>query len=348
MNHSPTTIPITFVHSILQGVRARGLAVDCFLDDADIAHELLDQASSRVTVDQFVALFESLVSRLDDDFLGLQSRPLRRGSFALIARSALGAPTLEVALRRIARTYKLLQDDIQIDIAYEGSLAGFALRFSNPTAAWPNFLHELLLRVFWQLLAWLVGGKLRIARFDFAFERPGYADSYSRVFPAPLLFDQRQSAFWFEATYLQHRVRQDEQSLFKFLSRAQANVILPQRKADTVSASVRCHLQQTVPLWPDMVATASSLHMSSATLQRRLASEGTSFQALKDALRRDIAIVRLHTSEVPLIALASELGFSDSASFQRAFKGWTGSAPGTYRQKFESDGGHPVRKPTQA
>lgn len=332
MTHPPSTISISFVHSMLQGVHARGLAVDCFLNDAGIAPELLEQASSRVTVEQYVELFKSLVERLDDDLLGLQSRALKRGSFALMARSAMGAPTLEVAIRRIARTYRLLQDDVLMEIVCDGALVGFTLRFTDPAARWSNFLPELLLRVFWRLLAWLVGGKLPIARFDFAFERPHYVESYNRVFPAPLAFGCAQSGFWFDASYLQHRVRQDEESLFKFLSNAQSNVLLPRRNLDTVSASVRCHLQQTVPQWPDMAATASSLHMSGATLQRRLASEGTSFQALKDALRRDIAVVRLNTSTLPLATLACELGFSDSASFQRAFKGWTGSAPGAYRR----------------
>jgi AraC-like DNA-binding protein len=63
-----------------------------------------------------------------------------------------------------------------------------------------------------------------------------------------------------------------------------------------------------------------------------LAANGTSFQALKDQLRRDLAIVRLSTSTVPLAGLAEALGFADSAAFQRAFKSWTGSAPGAYRR----------------
>ena len=72
--------------------------------------------------------------------------------------------------------------------------------------------------------------------------------------------------------------------------------------------------------------------MSPATLQRHLAREGLSFQSLKDELRRDLAIQRLNTSRVPLAELAGELGFADSASFQRAFKKWTGGAPGQYRR----------------
>jgi AraC-like DNA-binding protein len=331
MLHPPVTIPIAFVHGMLSGVRGRGLACDPFLADAGIAPELLEQAGARVTGDQYVALFRTLIERLDDDAIGLLSRPLRRGSFALVARSAIGAATLEVAMRRVARTFRLLQDDIVLEPLREGALAGVGLRFGDPTCARPTFLHELLLRVFWRLLAWLAGGQLPAARFDFAFDNPPYAGSYGKVFPAPLQFGRPASAFWFDAARLQDAVRRDEAALRVFLADAQANVIVPRRIAD-VSARVRDHLQRTLPAWPDLAATADALHVSTATLQRRLAGEGTSFQSLKDELRRDMAIVRLNASSEPLAVLAYELGFADSAAFQRAFKGWTGTAPGTYRR----------------
>ncbi len=330
---SAVTISITFVHSVLQGARARGLDVDCFLSDAGIAPQLLEQSGSRVTAEQYVALVKSLIERLDDDVLGLQSRPLRRGSFALIARSGVSAPNLEIAIRRIARTYRLLQDDVEVELIGQGALVGFTLNFVNGRQASHVFLHEMLLRVFWRLLAWLAGGRLPVARFDFAFARPEHAQSYGRVFPGPLTFGCARSAFWFEAAQLRQRVRQDESSLFKFLSNAHANIFLPQRAGDVVSASVRSYLQQCQPLWPDLAATAQALNVSGATLQRHLAAEGSTFQALKDALRCDVAIVRLNTGEVTLPVLAAELGFSDSPSFQRAFKKWTGSAPGAYRKK---------------
>lgn len=327
----PVTIPIAFVHGMVSGILARGEPCDDLLQGAGIAPALLQQAGARVTADQYVALFRRLIEHLDDEAIGFLSRPLKRGSFALMARSALGATTLEVAQRRVASAFRLLQDDVLLEPLREGGLAGLALRLTDPAMPRQVFLHELLLRIFWRLLAWLAGGQLPVARFDFAFESPAYAAGYGKVFPAELRFGRPQSAFWFDAALLQQPVRRDETALRAFMADAHANVIVP-RRTDVVSTRVRSHLQAAQPAWPDLAATADALHMAASTLQRRLAMDGTSFQSLKDELRRDLAIVRLHTSTASLSALADELGFADSTAFQRAFKKWTGSAPGAYRR----------------
>lgn len=184
----------------------------------------------------------------------------------------------------------------------------------------------------WQFFAWLNGGSLPVTRFDFAFASPAYAGSYGRIFPAALHFEQRQSAFWISAEVLKQPVRRDKAALRAFLAHARANVIVPRRDDDLVSARVRSYLQRTQPAWPDLATAAAALHMATSTLQRRLALKGTSFQSLKDTLRRDLSIVRLTTSKASLAAIALEMGFSDSAAFQHAFKSWAGSAPGVYRR----------------
>ncbi len=97
-------------------------------------------------------------------------------------------------------------------------------------------------------------------------------------------------------------------------------------------------LNGACPDWLDLATMADRLHMSVSALQRHLAAEDTSFQTLKDQLRRDLAIERLNTTQVPLATLAADLGFADSAAFQRAFKTWTGSAPGSYRARALSEG----------
>lgn len=340
MLQPPVTIPIAFVQGMLSGIRARGadarVDVGAALEDAGIAPALLDAPGARVTAEQYVALFALLMARLDDEALSFLSRRLKRGSFALMTRATLGAPTFEVALRRVAHTFSLLQDDLTLVLLHEGPLAGFGLRLNDPAAAHQNFLHELMLRVYWRLFAWLHGGRLTARRFDFGFELPPYADGYAKVFPGPLQFGQPCSAVWFDACALVTPMLRDMQEMNTFLAASPANVILPRLAEQAVSARVRSVLQQNRPAWADLATTASSLHMSVSTLQRHLATEGTSFQSLKDQLRRDLAIVRLNTSTVPLAALAEELGFADSAAFQRAFKAWTGGAPGSYRRRRET------------
>jgi len=333
MLRPPVTIPIAFVRGMVSGVAGRGFSQAQFLADAGIAPELLHETGARVTAEQYVALFRLTMTRLDDECIGFMSRRMKIGSLALVARSAISATTLEIAIRRCAHALRLLQDDIELRLVRDGELAGLAIEIADPAVAARTFLHELLLRVFWRLLAWFAGGQLPAARFDFAFDTPAYAGDYGKVFPAPLRFGQPRSALWFDAERLQTPVRRTEEALRTFITDAQAQVIVPKRGDDLVSAGVREHLQRTQPAWADLAATADALHMAASTLQRRLALEGTSFQSLKDELRRDLAIVRLNTSTVPLASLAEELGFADSAAFQRAFKGWTGSAPGAYRRR---------------
>ena len=151
MLQSPVTVPIAFVKGMLSGVRSRGLCCEVFLADAGIDPDLLAQSGARVTADQYVALFQSLTDRLDDDLLGFLSHPLRRGSFALIVRSAAGEDTLGSAMRRAGRTFGLLQTEVELQLVQAGPLAGLRLHFNDPAAAQLVFLHELLLRSFWRV-----------------------------------------------------------------------------------------------------------------------------------------------------------------------------------------------------
>jgi AraC-like DNA-binding protein len=77
---------------------------------------------------------------------------------------------------------------------------------------------------------------------------------------------------------------------------------------------------------------AKALLMSPRTLARRLDEEGTSFQVIKDELRRDVAIQLLSQTNLPPAEVGARTGFEDPTTFYRAFKRWTGGSPGVYRQ----------------
>lgn len=337
MLSSPAQIPMIFVVGLFSGLLKCGQSPGAeereLLMKADIDPALLDQLTAQVSADQYACLMRLVMEHANDEMLGLLSRPLRPGTLALLAGNALGSPTLGGALRRLARSFSLVQDDVVVQLENSDQLTGLVLSFVDPAATHPVFLHELLLRVFWRVLAWLAGGRLPVQRFDFAFDMPLHSESYGKLFPGKVAFNQPRSAFWLNTQDLQGPVRRDETALRSFLADAQIYIMLPHLGEDTMSARVRTHLLQTKPRWPDLEECAEVFHMAMSTVQRHLASEGTSFRAIKDSLRRDAAIARLKSSHVPLGKLADELGFADSAAFQRAFKTWTGVAPGTLRRR---------------
>jgi len=82
---------------------------------------------------------------------------------------------------------------------------------------------------------------------------------------------------------------------------------------------------------------ATSLHMSERALSRKLASEGTSFRAVKEEVRRDVAIQRLVKTREPIDLIAASVGFDNTPAFHRAFRTWTGSTPRGYRLRASSD-----------
>jgi len=54
---------------------------------------------------------------------------------------------------------------------------------------------------------------------------------------------------------------------------------------------------------------------------------------VRDGLRREIALDRLQKTTQSVADIASELGYSEPSAFFRAFQGWTGGAPSTYRKR---------------
>ncbi|HWO08502.1 MAG TPA: helix-turn-helix transcriptional regulator, partial [Polyangiaceae bacterium] len=77
---------------------------------------------------------------------------------------------------------------------------------------------------------------------------------------------------------------------------------------------------------------ARRLGLGERTLQRRLRDEGTSFAALLDEARAELARSYLGDSKLAIFEVAYLLGYSEPSAFNRAFRRWTGKSPREYRE----------------
>jgi AraC-like DNA-binding protein len=72
---------------------------------------------------------------------------------------------------------------------------------------------------------------------------------------------------------------------------------------------------------------ASMLGIHPRALQRRLRAEGESFEAIKDGVRRQIALRYLKDASIPLIRVAKMLGYSETSALSRSCYRWFSASP---------------------
>lgn len=80
---------------------------------------------------------------------------------------------------------------------------------------------------------------------------------------------------------------------------------------------------------------AANFNVSPRSLQRKLKDEQVTYQELADDVRKSLALHYLETGGYYAKEISYMLGYNELSAFSRAFKRWTGKAPGGYRRNFE-------------
>ncbi|MFD9332845.1 AraC family transcriptional regulator [Streptomyces sp. NPDC060028] len=335
------TITVHHVRAVLAGARAGGIDTVPLLQEAQIPPLLLGDDRARITPAQFARLFRALYRSTQDEFLGLSSVPSRPGTFAMMCYASLGCRDLGAATRRAAAFYGLFPGGPELTLEVVGGQARFTVR-NDFARDEERFLAECVVAIWHRLSSWLVGRRIPLAYAAFAYPPPPHKDEYTILFDCPVRFGEDRTGAAFDAHWLTAPLVRDEPALDAMLRRAPFDLLSRPEYGTTVAEQVRRTLTQrlrTSPRLPELGEVAARLAVSPATLRRRLRQEGTSFQQLKDHVRRDAAIAGLAESGEPIAELAARLGFSEDTAFHRAFRRWTGTTPGAYRMDHIASGG---------
>jgi AraC-like DNA-binding protein len=356
--------PVAFVNAILSVYARRGLSPSVMLQQAQIAPSTLKKPGSRITALQFELASGLAMRELDDEALGWFERRLPWGSYGMLVRASLTAPTLGLALARWCRHHNLLTDTIQLALTEQDGVASLVLSEQTERCVWaaersepakeepapqagdteqnallsrlPGELREFcivsLLRNALGVACWLSDSRIELTATSLRYPPPAHASSYGVLFDGPVHFQAQANSLQFDALYLTLPLRRDEAALQRMLERALLLTVRPYRRDRLLVEKVRQVLRQDAATLRDADALAERLNVSVRSLHRQLKDEGSSLQAIKDAVRRELALELLLKSQRPLKQIAERIGFTNEKSFLRAFKAWTGKTPGALRQ----------------
>jgi AraC-like DNA-binding protein len=156
---------------------------------------------------------------------------------------------------------------------------------------------------------------------------PADVAPFQRQFRSRLRFDSQFCGIRFPDTWMAHAVAGAEPASLR-RAQAKANAAGRGMLREAVPRSLRTLLLHGKGSGADV---AQMLAMHRRTLNRRLRDQGTTFQQVLDRVRLSVAKELLENGEIPLPRIAGALGYSEAASFVRAFRRWTGVTPGAWR-----------------
>lgn len=327
------TIAVGHIAQILQGARSRGVDAQRVLARAGVPPLLLQAPLARVSQGQFAQILRSLRRATRDDFLGMGCRPVPLGTFHHACLLALQQETVGQALQAAFRYYHGVLHDFTARLSVQGESARIALQrcASAPRTPWQWYGERTFLLFMLGVANWLAARRIPILGVDYR-DGARSADAH-KVFYAPVRYGQPSTGLRLQARWLALPVVQDAQSLRQFLADAPFDLLVKYQDRTTLTDRIRRLLRHDLSAeLPSLAQVSAQLAMTPQTLRRHLRDEGQGFQGLKDDLRRDAAIEYLSRPDLPLMDIAARLGFSEASTFHRAFKKWTGVAPGEYRR----------------
>jgi len=327
------TISIHFVNAALFGAKRLQLDIENLVGRAGIDPSLLSQPKARVSTEQYTRLIQILWLATQDEHIGFDPTPRRLGTFATMCQLIIHAGTLGRALERGAQFYRLFGMDWSMSITSDMHEARMRLNIPQDRDV-DHFITESGIMIWHGLASWLIGRRIPLERVKFGYPKPKHVREYDALFFTPsMMFDTTYTEITFAADYLNLPIRQTEDSLEDFLKTAPAQLLVKFKNTNSLTSRIRellkSHIGADMPTLNDI---AAQLYLSPQTLRRRLTAEGKSYQGVKDDLRRDTAIHLLAMPELTLDEVATQVGFSETSTFHRAFKKWTGVTPGLYRQ----------------
>ena len=316
----------------MRAYERRGISPSDALAQAQIAPSALLDPASRITAWQMERISGIAMQELDDEALGWFSRRLPWGSYGMLARASLSAPSLGLALKRWCRHHGLIADDISLTLSVAGDTAMLSITEQRDLGALREFCLVSVLRNILGVACWLIDSRIPLLGAQFAFPAPPHQAVYGVLFSGPSVFDSAPAGIRFDARYLALPLRRDERALQQMLQRALPLTVLPYRRDRLLVQRVRQALAAHPAQSHNADALAALLHVSPRTLHRQLKEEGASLQALKDEVRRDRALDLLLRTHRPIKQVAEAAGFQNEKSFMRAFKTWTGQSPAEFRR----------------
>ena len=288
----------------------------------------------RLEVRTQIKLLELAAEEVQDEWLGFHlARSFDLREIGLVYYVIASSDQLADALRNAERYSQINNEGVRLRFRMQDGSAVIALEYVNVDRDADRHQIEFWLVTLVRICRQVTNGRLSPLQVKTKHFRNRVPAEIRAFFGVDIEFGANADEIWFPRPIALLPVVGRDECLNELL-RGYAEEALARKPRQRLT--VRSKAEDVLSkLLPHGRATASEvarrLGMSSRTLSRNLAEEGTSFAEILDELRAALAKRYLHDETLPISEIAWLLGYREVSSLTHAFKRWTGTTPQRYR-----------------
>ena len=301
--------------------------------DCGIAPEVLDDEEALIPYRQLIHLMEHSATELGVADFGMRLAAAQDvGILGSLAVAIQNASTIEQALR-CAANYIFVQSaalQLEIEDLGEETRIGVAINLSNMPHSGMRQAEDLAIGLVHRILFMLSGDACLLLRVELPHDHLCSPATYKKYFNAPVLFGCPFNSVYVQSSILKVQLSTHSSELYQEAI-AYLDVQLPAPDG-VIATRVETAIRRTLGTDScnrNNVAKAMAIHPR--TLHRKLEREDTTFDQIRERVRREKVEYYLRYTSAPLAQVASIVGYAEQAVLSRNCRRWFGQAPREYR-----------------
>jgi AraC-like DNA-binding protein len=319
--------------AMAKALAARGCDAPPLFERAGLDFGALDDPDARYPVRTTSLLWRLAVEATGDPCFGLEvARHTSPMTFHALGFSLAASSSVREAFERVVRYYRLVSDAALIRFEEQG--AAYRVSIHTAPRAHPSVeAIDAVMAVAIRLCRSLTDRQFVPLAVEFQRPAPPDPSPFYRCFRAPITFGAGEDAMMLPKARCDERIQGANPELARANDRIAAEALARWERSH-LADRVRVLLLDGLPNGTRSQAdVARQLGLSTRALQRKLAGEATSYGALLDGTRRELALAYIREGRHSMTDIGYLLGFSGAASFTRAFRRWTGKTPSDYQRE---------------
>jgi AraC-like DNA-binding protein len=310
------------------GIDAKTLLAGSQIEDADI-----DDPHKIITTEQELCVYHRFHQLIPEPWIGLElGNSLGVNSKGKLGIAAMCCANGLDALRLVVSNFDLACSFHQYEVWKEGDMVYASLRELIGHDDISQMLFDIEVASLYSITSLLLEDVSVFKELYIAYPMPAYAERYREMFHCRVTFNAPRHLIIVEAKMLLKAMKLANPLDKKLFAHECAQLCARLSDQTGIADKIRHEITIGQTPYPNLEQLARRINVSPRTIRRRLAADATSYKGILSDMRLKQALHLIRSTDLTIEQIAGKIGYSDTANFCHAFKGWTGCTPGSFRK----------------